>query len=259
MTAFVKEHRYWVSSLTLLVMLASMFLFARSVTESWFFETSRQAGFELSSLSISGISRTSRHDVLAVLDVDNGMPILAVDLKKIQERIEVLPWVREVKVSRIFPGDLQVSIIEREPYALWQMNGKVHLIDSDGMIITGRGLQEFSSLPLIVGEGAPKAIGPLVDDFKTTPVLFEKIKTAVFVSNRRWDVIFKSGIRVKLPEITNENYNSTDAWLRFARLEKEHKFLAREISVIDMRIQGRVTVRVTPVGRRRMDGKEWAT
>ncbi len=64
---------------------------------------------------------------------------------------------------------------------------------------------------------------------------------------------------MKLPEEFLTDYNGDAAWDKFVRLEAAHNFLAREISVLDMRVADRVVVRVTPTGRRMMDGKEWAT
>ncbi|UTW58016.1 FtsQ-type POTRA domain-containing protein [Kordiimonas sp. SCSIO 12603] len=259
MTAFVKQHRYGLSLFTFILLVASVMLFARSVTESWFYETTRQAGFELSQLSVSGAERTAYNDVLAVLDIDDGVPILSVDLVMIKERIETLPWVKQAKVSRIFPGEIKVSITEREAFALWQQEGVVRLIDPDGVVITARGLHEFSHLPLVVGEAAPAHIETLFSKLETAGDLSDRVKTAVFVGERRWDIIFDNGIRLKLPEEFLTDYNGDAAWDKFVRLEAAHNFLAREISVLDMRVADRVVVRVTPTGRRMMDGKEWAT
>lgn len=259
MTAFVKQHRYGLSLFTFVFIIASVMLFARSVTESWFYETTRQAGFELSQLSVNGAERTAYNDVLAVLDIDDGVPILSIDLVLIKERIETLPWVKQVKVSRIFPGEIKVSIVEREPFALWQQDGNVQLIDPNGVVITGRGLKEFEALPLVVGKKASVNIETLFSKLETAGELSNRVKTAVFVGERRWDIIFDNGIRVKLPEEFLSEYNGDTAWDKFVRLEAEHNFLAREISVLDMRVPDRVIVRVTPTGRRMMDGKEWTT
>ena len=86
-----------------------------------------------------------------------------------------------------------------------------------------------------------------------------RVTTVVRVGERRWDLIFDNGIRVKLPDNSDPKYKSSTAWERFVRLEKKHRLLAREVSVIDMRIADRLIMRVTPAGRRMMDGKEWAT
>jgi len=217
------------------------------------------AGFVLSNLEITGTKRTERKDVLALLDVDLGMPLMSIDLNALQVRIENLPWVRRASVTRVLPGDINIKIEERVPYALWQKAGKLQLIDDEGVVITRRGLAGFSDLVMIVGEEAPKHIATIRKTLSLSPKLAAEIETVIRVGERRWDLVFGNGIRVKLPDDSNPNYNSVSAWERFVRLEEKHRLLARELSVIDMRIADRMIIRVTPTGRRMMDGKEWAT
>lgn len=225
----------------------------------WFLETTREAGFVLSNLQIEGTVRTKENEILATLDVDDGLPLLGIDLLGIQERIEALPWVKSATVTRVLPGDLKISIVERHPYALWQRDGKVRLIDEGGEIITDRGLVKFSDLMLVVGEGGSSEVNALFKMLKSDSRLYDRVRTAIRVGNRRWDLVFDNGVRVKLPEDFAQNYNGQGAWSRFVRLQQKHRLLEREVSVIDMRIEDRIVMRVTPTGRRQMDGEEWST
>ena len=255
----VREYWLMITTVLLLAFTAIFFTFGQSFAQGWVQETSRQAGFVLSNLSISGTDRTAREDVLALLDVEAGIPLMSVDLDGLQTRIEALPWVRRATVTRLLPGDINIEIEERVPFALWQRNGKLRLIDQDGTVITRHGLAAFSELPMIVGEGAPQSIGSLYAALGKAPDLAARVKTVVRVADRRWDLLFDNGIRVKLPDDSEVSYTSLTAWERFVRLEAKHRLLAREVSVIDMRIADRLIMRVTPAGRRMMDGKEWAT
>ncbi|MBL4638944.1 MAG: cell division protein FtsQ/DivIB [Kordiimonadaceae bacterium] len=227
----------------------------------WFLETSGRAGFVLSNVEITGLGRTTKNDVLARLDVDNGMPILGIDLESIQARVEALPWVRHAVVSRVFPGDLRVQVEERQPYALWQNNGSVGLIDMEGVVITRRGLDQYSELLMIVGEEGPATVGALFLMLESNVELAGRVKTAIRVGDRRWDMVFDNGVRVKLPEEMDAKYNASQAWQRFVSIQQKHSLLEREVSVIDMRIADRIVMRVTPAGRHQLDvkrrGKEW--
>ena len=259
MTATIRNH--WVAAMALLavISLAVVASFGQALAAAWMQETSRQAGFILSALKIEGNVRTRQADVLATLDIDTGMPLMAVDLQALQARVEALPWVRLVTVTRTFPGDIHLSIEERQPFALWQKEGKLRLIDEEGVVITERGLTAFAGLPMIVGDGAPHEMGSLFEMLNSAPDLAGRVKTAIRVGGRRWDLLFNNGIRVKLPEDMDPVYGSEKAWSRLDRLERQHRLLAREVSVIDMRIEDRLVMRVTPAGRRRMKSKEWAT
>lgn len=253
--------RYWtLLSLSLLLALtAAVYFGGGAAANRWFLETTREAGFVLSNLKIDGVVRTKESEILARLDIDDGLPLLAIDLLGIQARIEALPWVKHASVTRVLPGDLHINIEERQPYALWQHGGKVRLIDEGGTAITNRGLIEFSNLMLIVGEGGPKEVNALFQMLGMESSLSNRVKTAIRVGERRWDLVFDNGVRVKLPEDLATQYDGSSAWARFVRLQQKHRLLEREVSVIDMRIKDRVVMRVTPTGRRQMDGKEWST
>ncbi len=255
----LREHWLTFSTAVMLLVAALFATIGKPVTADWVQEASRDAGFVLTNLTISGAERTSERDILARLDIDTGMPLLAVDLKKLQARIEALPWVRRAAITRILPGDLNIKIEERVPFALWQRGGKLRLIDTEGVVITRRGLTAFSDLLMIVGDGGPTEVGRLYETLRLAPDLADRIKTVVRVGMRRWDLLFENGIRVKLPDDSKASYTSVTAWKKFAQLEAKHDLLAREVSVIDLRMNDRLIMRVTPAGRRRMNGKEWAT
>ncbi|MFC4347940.1 cell division protein FtsQ/DivIB [Kordiimonas lipolytica] len=257
MTAIVQRRRL----LLTLGFLASAAIYGTwlaPMVENWVIERSRDAGFVLSDLQITGVERSKRADVLAALDVDDGVPLLTMNLEAMRQQLEQLPWVKEAQVTRVLPEGLKVVLTERQPFALWQKDGKVSLIDETGTIITQRGLVEYSDLMMIVGEGAADKIGELQGLLDGAGGLAARVRTAVRVGNRRWDMIFDNGIRVKLPEMTAK-YSASQAWKKFATLEDEYHLLGREVDVIDMRLSDRMVLRVSPEGRRRMSGTGWAT
>ncbi len=226
-------------------------------TNDWFMETSGDAGLVLTDLALTGHKRTAENDILAVLDVDSGMPLLSIDLGQLQAKVEALPWVKQADISRILPGGLSIQITERIPYALSQRDGRVVLIDRQGMEITDRGLSAFSDLMLVVGTVSPAELGLLQTQKAKAPQLADRVQSAIRVGNRRWDVIFDNGIRVKLPADDAKPYGIAEAWDKFIELDRSQQLLEREVSVIDMRQADKLIVRVTPLGRRQMSGKEW--
>ncbi len=229
----------------------------KSDTNDWFMETSGDAGLVLADLTISGLERTAENDFLAVLDVDSGMPLLSIDLGHLQAKIEALPWIKQADVSRILPGELSIRVTERTPYALAQHDGRIALIDPAGVEITQRGLSAFTDLMLVVGKVEPAELELLERQKAKAAPLSSRIRSAVRVGNRRWDVIFDNGIRVKLPADDAKPYGMAEAWDKFVELDRTKQLLAREVSVIDLRLEDQLIVRVTPVGRRQMAGKEW--
>lgn len=224
----------------------------------WLLNQSRDAGLVLDQLRIEGADRTERFDILSVLEVDGGMPLLAVELEEIRTRLESLPWVRRAAVARRFPNELGIIIEERQPFALWQKNGTLHLVDTEGHIIDGVSLTEFESLRILVGDGAPEASTELAALSAIDPDLMAQVRSVIRVGDRRWDLLFTNGIRVKLPDNATD-WDSEAAFARFSDLEANDRLLDREVSVIDMRFDDRIVLRVLPAGRRAMDGLEERT
>lgn len=92
--------------------------------------------------------------MIAALQVATGEALLAVDISSARKRAEALPWVREAAIARRLPETLSVTVRERVPYALWQLDGTLWLMDETGTRITKRNLERFPGLPMVVGKGA---------------------------------------------------------------------------------------------------------
>ena len=75
-------------------------------------------------------------------------------------RLEQLTWVERASVVRMLPDSLYIRLIERQPLALWQRDGRFSLIDRAGAVIEGALDQSvppasWRHLRVLVGEGAP--------------------------------------------------------------------------------------------------------
>lgn len=212
-------------------------------------DTAARAGLVLDAIEIVGLKRTSRPEMIAALGVATGDPMLGVDIAAVRSRAEALPWVREAAIARRLPGSLSVTVQERVPYALWQLNGTLWLMDEGGTRITKRNLQRFSGLPLVVGEGAGAEAAALFAMLAGEPGLEEQVRAAVRVGNRRWNLEFRNGVRLMLPEV-GAGYGPRDAWARFADLQRRYGLLEREVTTLDMRLDDRLVLKVTPEGKK---------
>ena len=224
---------------------------------------SRDMGFVLSAIEISGLERTNQSAVLAQLDLEIGMPIVSINLDHLATRVEGLPWVGAAHVTRKLPGTLEILVMERQPFALWQREGRVALIDREGVVITHEGLDAYSELPLVVGVGAADAARDLIHVLDRAPLLAARVKSAVRVGQRRWDVLMDNGMRIKLPEVprpdAGNDWDGSAAWARLARMQAEHNILEREVEVIDMRDPERLTFRLTKRGQRGLSSVRYET
>ncbi len=195
-------------------------------------------GLVIDHVLLEGRVHTPRREVLRAVGVRRGDPILSVDPRLIAGRVGAISWVESVVVERRLPATLYVRIVERTPMALWQRNGRLALIDRGGVVLTRRDLSKFSFLMTLVGDNAPRHAPELLTMIAGDPALARRVRAAVRVGGRRWNLRFDNGIDVSLPQ-----RDAAQAWARLGRLERKHGLLGRDIKAIDLRLPDRLIVR----------------
>ena len=209
----------------------------RATGESWM----TKAGLTVQAVTLEGRSETAQREIVRMLGIKRGDLMLYVDVDEARARIEALPWVKSAEVRRIWPDRIEVRITERKPVAVWQKDGTKTVIDIDGKPITGVDPERFAGLPLVVGPGAEAAAGSLLRLVATQPNLKSRVKVAVRVGERRWDLRLDNAVEVRLPEEGAEA-----ALAELVRLEREQHILARDITAIDLRYPDRFIVKLPP-------------
>ena len=214
---------------------------------------SADMGLIVDDILVVGRKQTGQDVLLKALRLAKGAPILAYDLKAAKNRIENLPWVQSASVERMLPGTVLLRIEERKPLALWQQKGRFHLIDFKGNIIKGQNLARFADLPVVIGKGAPPRAAELLATLASEPDMMRRVEAAVWVGERRWNVILKGNVDVRLPE-----ENAPAAWKRLADYQKKHSLLERGVRVLDLRIPDRLIVQKVkqPEAKQKIKGQE---
>lgn len=200
-------------------------------------------GFRVQEVMVSGRQQTNRDVLIKALNVSRGAPILAFDIIDAKQRLEALPWVRASTIERMLPDTILVSIVEREPLALWQKDEKLHLIDAEGTVILDEGLDPYADLLVVVGDGAEQHASALIAMIGTEPTLMTQVKAATWVGGRRWNLHLQGGIDVRLPED-----DAQGAWTRLASYHRNHRVLDKNVTVLDLRIPDRMIVKTGPKG-----------
>ena len=208
------------------------------VGENLWIEVPAPKTLRVAQVRIDGLVNADRELVTRQLGALEGRAILSLSLGELRDKLLMIGWVQEATVKRSLPGVIEVRIVEREPYAIWQHEGVLRLIDSGGVEITREGLGSYDHLPLVVGADAPSAAGRLIDVLRTEPALISRVHAMVHVGARRWDLKFNNGVEVMLPE-----QEVAAAWARLAELDQVHAILSRDIAVLDMRLPDRLTIR----------------
>ena len=188
-----------------------------------------QAGFGISAVNLAGNSRTPPASILAALGFEPGQSIFGADIQSARLRLMQLEWVAEADVSRRYPDSISVNIVEKTPYALWQANDGLHVIERNGKPITFARMQDYPHLPVFAGD-PPVGASDLVDAIATHRAISARVKIMQRVSARRWDLILDDSVVVKLPE---------DGWQKqldvLEHLIVDKNILADDISEIDLR------------------------
>ncbi len=219
---------------------------ALQATSGKIYSSTVQAGYSVENIYLEGRNRTPMDEINQALDINKGSPILELKLEEIRARLEKIESIKYAAIERALPNTLYVRIVEREPVALWQYQGKIALIDDNGVAMNGLDIAPYKSLPLIVGEDAPKHVADLLTILSSQPELSKRFVAAVWVGERRWNIRLKSkentadgeeNLEVRLPE-----KNSLGAWEKLAELQKKQHLLDRDLKVIDLRIEGKLFI-----------------
>lgn len=197
-------------------------------------------GFRITSVAITGRKQLTQDEILAVGGVNGRSSLLFLDAAAVRDKLKADPWIGDATVRKLYPGELQIDVTERTPYALWQENGRVSVIAEDGTVLEPYVARRFVSLPLVVGKGAETRARDFLTLLGQYPRVRSAVKAIVFVGERRWNLRLADGIDVRLPEQDVEK-----ALAALTRYDKEDNLFSRDITAIDMRLPDRLTVRLS--------------
>lgn len=116
----------------------------------------RAAVFQLppdgSWLTVDGVETRDESEVAAVFDPDNGQSLASVDVSKRRQQLLAIQWVKEARVSKVWPNAVRVAVRERAPVALVPLAGgeAVRMIDADGVLLEYRSTGN-DGLPVMTG------------------------------------------------------------------------------------------------------------
>ena len=201
--------------------------------------TGSAAGFTVRQVEIAGAIHQPRLSIYRELLHGGSDSMLLVDLPAARARLEALPWVKEASIQRRWPDRLEVHLVERRPAALYQHQGRMQLIDSEGVALPEIDLAEFSGLPLLVGAGAEQQAAALLDLLAAHPDLAGRMRAAVWVGGRRWDLHMADGETISLPE----GRAAGEALSRFAEIDRDTPLLGRGFVRFDLRSPDKMVVR----------------
>jgi cell division protein FtsQ len=197
-------------------------------------------GFRISEVALVGEHEVDRNEILVLAGITDRSSLLFLDAARARTRLLANPWIADATVLKLYPDRLRIEIKERQPFALWQRDGRVAVVAADGTVLETTAPPRFSALPLVVGKGAEQAAQNFLGLVARYPMIAQMTEAAVLVAERRWNLHLKAGIEILLPESEPE-----DALRILIDLNRTDKLLSRDILTVDLRLSDRVTVRQT--------------
>jgi cell division protein FtsQ len=206
------------------------------------------AGFRIAAISLTGPKEVSREEILTTAGVTGRASLLFLDAAAARTRLLANPWIADAAVLKLYPDRLQITITERQAFALWQKDGRVSVIAADGTVLEPFVENRYLGLPLVVGRGAQRQAKDFLAIVDHYPDIRSVVHASVLVAERRWNLRLNNGIDVRLPEA-----NVEQALDRLVALDRDKKLLSRDIVAVDLRLPDRVTVRLSDAAAQARD------
>lgn len=197
-------------------------------------------------LAIEGATPALARDIRATLGPVAGQSSLTLDLDLLRDRVEALAAVRRASLYFDPGGLLTVTVVRREPVALWRdRTGALRLIDVEGVALDDAGSRlVYPDLPLVLGDGAPRAVAEALELIAAAPALLPRLRGLVRVGERRWDIVLGAtpeDLVIMLPEV-----RPLGALRGLMALDETQGLLARDLVAVDLRVRARPALRVAP-------------
>ena len=205
-----------------------------------FVEWTAAKGWEVRHVELTGAREQERLAIYAAVLNGPSNAMLATDLDEVRNRLRALPWLADASVQRRLPDTLVIEVKERKPVALWQYRQRLAAIDITGRVLTRERLERWNDLPILVGAGANTRVRDALQLIAATP-LGRDVNAAVFVGGRRWDLKFRSGETLALPDQPGQ---ARAALATFAKLDGQgpERLLGGRFTRFDLRLPGRMIV-----------------
>jgi cell division protein FtsQ len=162
---------------------------------------------------------------------------LSINVAKISEAGEALPWIRQVQVRRVWPDSLHLVVQEQVPVARWKNKT---LVNKEGGTFTSSNKKVLAALATLDGPDASQAM--MTKRYLAMNKLLQqhnlKIKTLVMDNRRAWSMALTNGIHIVLGRAESEQ-----RFNRFLRVYQDGlQHYQSQIAEMDMRYPNGLSV-----------------
>ena len=139
--------------------------------------------------------------------------------------------IKELKVKKIYPNKISITLIPAKPICIIEMNHNIVLLGDNGKLLDAK--IEQDNLPIVSGSSNINDIFKLINLLMSSKYDYQKIKSIIFFKSGRFDLEKKNGTIIRFPikyseQIINHSF----------KLLKDERFANSKI--IDLRIKNKV-------------------
>ena len=192
--------------------------------------------FAVNTIETVGRERASKSNISNILKKYEKTSLLRLDLNFIQSEIEKVTWIKKVIVRRILPNKLNLTIEEFSPSAVWVRGRERFVLDKNGYLIERISDDQFQNYFTIKGAEADLNLMKLIEGLENFEEIYNQIDYANFIGRRRWDLHYKTGVRIMLPQ-----NNLIDSLSILQTYIKENRLIEKGHKKIDLRVDGKIT------------------
>lgn len=106
--------------------------------------------FFLKNIKVNGIQRLTDHDIMGRAAPFLRDSLFKIDISNMKEAIVSHPFVKEVRIKRVYPFSLVIDVDEKKASALWvDHEGQLHVLDENGDPFRGFSKEDTRGLIII--------------------------------------------------------------------------------------------------------------
>ncbi|AYA40897.1 cell division protein FtsQ [Xenorhabdus nematophila] len=188
---------YYLIGIIFFLMVIGTIIWGGRMTLDWMKDSNR---LPLSKLVLTGERHYTTNDDVRQVILSLGTPgtFMTQDVNVIQEKIEQLPWIRQVTVRKQWPDELKIHLVEYVPYARWN---DTQMLDAEGRVFSlpmERGIN--AQYPMLYGpDGKEKDV---LEGYSAMVTLLSehqfKLKAVIMTARNSWQLILDNDIRLEL-------------------------------------------------------------
>lgn len=111
----------------------------------------RSVFFQVTSVKIQGCKKTDKDLVFKRSGIDIYTNLLSLDVEDVKKRLESHDWIKQVAIKRDWPNGLIISVKERAPIAMANLDDGLYYLDENGVAFATVSPPDDIDFPVITG------------------------------------------------------------------------------------------------------------